>query len=159
MKVDPMEFEFKLTEHEYVAGVRKITFSVPGFRVFFVIAVAMAIFQLSAYLEEGNLNSTSPIAMIFVVLGAIFPFMIKRSSRKQYRTNTRVCEQVKYCVENGSIQITGETFTCDLPVMKILKIKETKELLLIYENKQQAHIVPKRALSEDQLTTLKKIIN
>ncbi|GAB5527194.1 MAG: hypothetical protein Roseis2KO_50660 [Roseivirga sp.] len=159
MKADPMEFEFKLTELEYVTAVRKITFGIRGFKVFFVVAVAMAIFQLSAYLEDGNLASTSPIAVLFVVMAAVFPFLIARSSRKQFRTNPRVIEQIKYCIENGVIQIKGETYSCDLPVSKILKIKETKELLLIYENRQQAHIVPKRALPEDQLTELKNIIN
>ena len=156
MEEDKVAFEFKLTEQEYVAGMRKVSFSSVGMKVFFAILLALVLFQLISFVIDGDFSSTSPIVFLFIVAGVLIPYTIVNNARKLFKSNSRLSENVKYELGENGIDMKGETYLSDLPYKWVVKLQETKELLLIVEQKRQALIVPKRVLSEEQLITIRK---
>lgn len=149
-------FEFKLAEKEYVAGMRKATFSSVGMKVFFAILIALVLFQLISFVIDGDFSSTSPIVLLFIVAGILIPYTLVNNAKKQFKADGRLSERMACEVGEGSMDIKAETFKQDLPYKWVEKVQETKDLLLIYEHKKQARVVPKRVLSEDQLIEIRK---
>ena len=87
------------------------------------------------------------------------PLMTYYAARKNYRTNKRISETIEYQFDKDSLIIKGESFNSQLTWDKFYKVTQTKNWILIWQNRQVANPIPKRDIWEGQLADLKLILN
>ncbi len=93
---------------------------------------------------------------LFFIL--LIPTMTYILARRAYSLHSRMTETMIYNVDETHIQLTGETFNVQFTWDKILGVSETKNWVLIWQNKYIANVLPKRDLSIGDLNTLKYIV-
>tara|TARA_R110001592_G_scaffold62406_1_gene191016 strand:+ start:751 stop:1227 length:477 start_codon:yes stop_codon:yes gene_type:complete len=157
--MEKIEFEFRLTLKEYRNGVSYLSKSQWLTRIlYFVGSICILDFLFS--LDSSNEVETEwNLLFIGIALLVLIPYLIYRSIAKRYNSLPRIRELVKYSVSENEIQVIGESYNITLKTANVLKVKETKLILFFYENKTQAHLIPKRVLNESDLKKLKEILN
>lgn len=94
---------------------------------------------------------------LYLTIG--FPISLYFSSRKSYRSNPRVSEQLTYTFDRDNIKITGESFSSIMSWDKIYQVSENKYAVLILTNPQVANIIPKRDFPEQALALFREIVH
>lgn len=152
-----IEFEFRLTSNEFTSGVMRMNMRKPVFIILMVVGLFMLLsYLLSLIRGEGEIDHFSLlVGLIFTVL---IPLSTIRSIKRNYKRLPKLKELMKYVVTERQLCIEAETYNCTLQLDQIHKVMETKKMLLIYENKLQAYLIPKRALVADQLNEIKNRI-
>lgn len=97
---------------------------------------------------------TGPILMIVVL-----PLVTYLSARKNYKSNERIKETITYDFQPEDLVINGESFNSRLSWGKVYKVTQTKNWLLIWQNKQMANGIPRRDVWDGELESLKNILN
>ena len=117
--------------------------------IFFILSILTVAFTKAAY---------STVITPIVLLAAM-PLMTYYAARKNYRTNKRISETIEYQFDKDSLIIKGESFNSQLTWDKFYKVTQTKNWILIWQNRQVANPIPKRDIWEGQLADLKLILN
>ncbi len=68
-------------------------------------------------------------------------------------------ETIEYQFDNEEIIVTGQSFSSRFSWNKIYKVTETKDWVLIWQNRQMANVIPKRSFEGDDLKSFKEIVN
>jgi hypothetical protein len=104
---------------------------------------------------------TFPNVEFIVAVGflVILPLIIYMQGKRNFKTNTRLNEEMKYIFTDDKFYITGESFKSEMTWEKAYKIEELKNWILIYQNWQVANIIPKSAFSDEQLNDFRQIIS
>lgn len=157
-ETENIEFDLRLEEKEYISGLTRIILSSPVILIASAFLGLFFLFKLYEGITAEEGQGVTSILIVLVVFSAMVPFTLSRNFKKQYRQNNRLQEHLKYCFTKDKLFINAETYNCELELGRVLKFKETKELLLIYETRALAHLIPKRAMTTDQLDEIKKRI-
>ncbi len=124
-----------------------------------VIGLSMLVSSSMYFMGAFNYFDQPPYAQI--LLGLIFSFVIPASVYKQAKRNfnsiARLSEFITYLFTPEMIYINGESFKTEMTWDKFYKIKELKNWILIYTNKNNAHVIPKDSFSESQLIRFREI--
>ena len=80
-------------------------------------------------------------------------------AKKNYKTNQRITENIEYQFGEDNLIVKGESFNSQLTWNKIYKVTQTKNLVLIWQNRQVANAIPKRDIWEGQIEELKIILD
>lgn len=108
---------------------------------------------------QGEYSIISYMQLFFgLYLTVGVPILTYLSAKKNYNTNARLKETIEYNFDNENIIVTGESFNSKLTWEKVYKITESKDWVLIWQNKLIANIIPKRDFKIGELETLKGIV-
>jgi hypothetical protein len=145
-----MIIETKLDFNGYLKLMYTLTYRKPI--VIFLTIIGWTMFIGSIlYFMGFNIPADSPpyfhVCFGFFVV-AILPFSIYWSGKKNFASNSRIQERIVYEFIDDKIKITGETFNSELGWEQTYKIKELKNWILIFQNRQSANILPKEAFGE-----------
>lgn len=99
--------------------------------------------------------STFIIGLLVFLLNPVLVYLNGIKSFKM--PNNRVTETLTFTFSQEQFSIKGETFTTDMTWNKLYKVVETKNWLLIYQNKGMANVLPKSAISAE-LPEIRRII-
>jgi hypothetical protein len=80
-------------------------------------------------------------------------------SKRNYKSDATIGESIEYQFCNDEIIVTGQSFSSRLSWNTIYKVSETKEWVLIWQNKLVAYPIPKRNIRGDDLKSFREIVN
>ena len=123
------------------------------FILLFVFFVAFSI-----YTGEEMEWSNAGILIFALVYLFLLPFLLKRNAKKTYDTNKILQEPITFTIDDKEIQMNAESYRSQMAWDKVFKVIEDDNSIYIFHSKQTANLLPKRDLSNQQLTDLKNII-
>lgn len=146
----------KLSQQQYIRAVIYLNYR--RFRAYHThliglifITYTLFMFELSSEIELFNL-------VIGLLLFLFNPISLYFGARKMYRLpQSRISEALTYTFTSEQLSIKGETFTSEMTWSKLYKVVETKNWMLIYQNKGMANVLPKSAISAE-LPEIRRII-
>ncbi|WP_338765701.1 YcxB family protein [Bernardetia sp. ABR2-2B] len=98
--------------------------------------------------------------LIFLSSMVIYvPISIYFSSKKAYKNQPILHEQMNYEITDEFITVKGGTFKSTQSWANVISVSETKNLILIWENPKAARLIPKESLNNDQIAILNKIVD
>jgi len=93
---------------------------------------------------------------IYIIIGMpLFTYLL---GKKYYKQSAFTKGKLKYNITDERLEITGEQYKSDLSWNLIPKVEETRDSFLVYMAKQNAHILPKRNFTNDEITIFKQIV-
>lgn len=78
--------------------------------------------------------------------------------RKLVKRNAQINEPMTYTFNKTDYGLTGESFSTRMDYAKLYEVKEVANFILLKVSEVNAHTIPKRALSVEQIALLKEII-
>lgn len=122
-----------------------------GFMVVcFLVSILLAVYRPPA--------SFSPafISLFFLVL---LPLTTYISAKRNFTASKRISEPIEYFFDKDDFSVTGESFNSRVTWDKVYKVTETKNWILIWQNRQVATPAPKWGIVEGQVSDLKQILD
>ena len=92
------------------------------------------------------------IVLIIAALMNIYTTRSKLSENPMFRT------EISCAIDEQSFHLTSEYFDYRLWWRHVYKVCESQNHFFIYESARVAHIVPKRAIAEEQLKTMRSVL-
>lgn len=83
--------------------------------------------------------------------------MIWWVARKNYRSNKRIQEKLTYTIEADKLLIAGESFKVELSWDKVFRVIKTRKWVLVFQSRQSANLIDRKACDETVLNALKEI--
>jgi hypothetical protein len=156
MIAEKLTFQTQLNREDYVKVSYHITYRKFAMKFMTGLGIFMMVLGLFLFIVEGTFSWFVMLFAFYLAVG--LPLMIKFSARRNYRSNKRISEKIRYDIDREFIELTGDSFTSKLTWDKVYNVTETKEWLLIWQNSQVANVVPKRDLKEDEIQVFKSIV-
>ena len=88
----------------------------------------------------------------------MLPLMTYLAAKRNFKANRRISEIVQYTFDEQNLTIKGESFNSQYSWDKIHKVSQTKNWLLIWQNRQVANPIPKRDVWDGEMQDLKEIL-
>ena len=152
-----MIIKAKLTERDYINVNFVLLYSRMFIKIFTGLMIFFVVFTLLAavFLSIGSYSSL--IGPVFMLL--LFPLLTYFSAKKNYASNQRMTETIEYKFDDDNLVVKGESFNSQLSWNKIHKVTQTKNWVLIWQNRQVANPIPKRDIWEGQIEEIKIILD
>lgn len=155
-----MLVETKLIKKEYLKLMLLMVYRRPMIIFLNIIGLVMITGTLLYAIGDYSMYSESPI--VPGIMGFFFvlfiPISVLFRAHKSFSSNGRVQEKITYDFTDEKTIIIGETFSSEMSWEKTYKVKELKNWILIYQNKQMFNLIPKTAFG-DQLSEFKSLVN
>lgn len=139
----------KITQKEYEKLMMVLFYRNPIF-IFFAFTGFLLI--IAFLLDIKPENTAKPyyyllFAFFFLVVN---PLVFLYSMKKQLKNNQEMMETIIYEVENNDVlKVTGESFDYQIKIENIYKVIEFKNWFLIYQDKKNLNIIPKKNMDEN----------
>jgi hypothetical protein len=151
-----MFIKTKLTEKDFINATFVVSLNKPSMKIFLgimflgsVLAIINAIFLP---------DTTYQTFIVPLIILTVFPLITYFTAKKNFAANTRSGEMVEYIFGDNDLVMHGESFNSQLSWEKIYKVTQTKNWILIWQNKQFANLIPRRDIWEGQIEELKEIL-
>ena len=108
---------------------------------------------------EISLIETITSILVIPLFLSFFIFSIFRKTKKSILENPRLKENIIYIINNKSFQEKGDSFDLKYFWENIKKIVEEKDFFLIYVAKNNAIVIKKTDLKDNQYIELKELFN
>lgn len=130
-----------------------------------VLALATSISIVVIVRYSDNIEDTTRILQnVLPLLGLVFLFPILFvagsyfSAVSRLRHNMTLHNELKYSVSNEGIATEGPTFRGTLTWSGLHRIEETRSAFLLFHDKTNAQVLPKRFFSAEAIDTFREII-
>ncbi|MFP5042171.1 hypothetical protein [Parasediminibacterium sp. JCM 36343] len=155
-----MIIQSKLTEKDYVKAIFALRYSqkTTFIRIGLLIVCAMmylGIYILSPATEPFPWQVLFYFNIAFVVM-LVLPYFL---SKKSFRTNKMLGETTKYEFTQDYLIIKGGSFSTQVGWGNILKVKQIKNWVFIWQSIQVFNVISKTDIWEEQISELKAILN
>ncbi|MBD2704177.1 YcxB family protein [Spirosoma sp. BT702] len=154
---------FKLSQQELYKGLIAINRSLFITKLTKGIGILVTLISLSilfSNLYAGHYSiftgGFSLLIGVYLIFGT--ELIVWRQSKKLVENNAQITETTTYTFDQTNYQLEGESFSTRLDYAKLHEVRETKEFILFRVSQGLAHVVPRRALSIEQLAGLKGIL-
>lgn len=107
----------------------------PIFLIPAISGIAICCYFIAYYLGYNSSYSgyfPPNVTLLFGIFFASTPLLIYFQSEKNYRSNTRLHEDIEYRLTNERIYISGESFNAEMTWSGTYKIEELSKWFLIY---------------------------
>ncbi len=158
--LDKIEFTF-IMEYKDVLSYAMYDFKrKPINKIFQVLGIIYIIFCSLVFIMNRNNFWYAGLAA-FVIIGVFIwiPYLIRRRSKVQYSTTVGFAHPIHYTNDNHGIEVKGHLFESKLSWENIYEVRELKDMFLIFGNKLVASKIPKRSLSESNISSLRTILS
>ena len=156
---------FKLTENELyesLVEISKSKFVVKVLRVIGIALLSLMILLLIFNISNGSfILSFGFFFSIFLQLFMIFISEItaKLQVPSLLKTNNPIVENMLLKLDSNYFTFTGESFNIQMSLKKLHSVLETKKFFLLKVSDGSANVIPKRALTTDDVIQFKNIIS
>ncbi|MGB3181041.1 MAG: YcxB family protein [Cyclobacteriaceae bacterium] len=160
VKTKAVEFEVSMDLKTFKGFQRQMLMRKPVFYIGpFILLMLLAQMLLDGIsVENLRLIDFLPAVFILSVLLVLLPYSVNKGIVKAYNSNKLLQEKALYRIDNKSIFIKGETYENQIALNNILKYKEHKEFILLYQSNKLAMFIPKSSLQGNQLHALQAIL-
>ncbi|MCF2444790.1 YcxB family protein [Dyadobacter sp. CY345] len=156
---------FKLSEselYESLVDISKSKFVVKAFRVIGIPLLFITVLLIVFNNVIGN--SFLNFRLIFPIIFSVYMVFISEISAKFQVTKllkkkNPVIENMQISVDSNYFTLTGESFNINMSLEKLHSIIETKKFFLLKVSDGSANIIPKRALTINDVIQFKNIIS
>ncbi|GEM_PF-6791327 len=124
-----------------------------------LVLVSVALLFLVSYFtsEDAPIHTLLFGLMIPIVLLAM-RLLLKRFLRRSYEQQAALQEEIQAEFNASGTQLSQASGNHQLPWERVLKWKETKGFLYLYENPQVPIAVPKAALADEELNCIRSAL-
>jgi amino acid permease len=130
--------------------------------ILLIILILMVIFN-NIFVNFNNIEisliETITSILVIPLFLSFFIFSIFRKTKKSILENPRLKENIIYIINNKSFQEKGDSFDLKYFWENIKKIVEEKDFFLIYVAKNNAIVIKKTDLKDNQYIELKELFN
>lgn len=147
----------RLTQEDYIKVNFHLLYRKLSIKIFTGIWIFVLLISLTTFLD-GRILETWPQILFIVAFVSALPAVTYFSAKSNYKSNQRISETILYEFSDDIMITTGESFSANLTWEKVYSVTETKNWVLIWQNKQVANIVPKRDFYNDDLLRFKEIV-
>lgn len=147
-----IQFKVKITEQDY----RRLNFILmyrrPATIFITLVGVLQAVLLVLGLVFNIRLAESLPVSAIFMVVFLVLPVLsVSISSRRIYKSNKYLQEEISWTIDDTHIHLLAGSFKGDYEWNNIYRIKEFKHWILIYKDRMVVNIIPKSALSPNDI--------
>ena len=113
--------------------------------------------EARALIKDGDMAGASARMLPAVLVGLLFLFLVWLQPRLAARK--AILRSVEWRITDEGVQIRTNVAATDIRWEAYLKYKEGKKIFLLYVQKGQAQMIPKRVLSESETIELRNLIS
>ncbi|MBS1669593.1 MAG: hypothetical protein JST58_19645 [Bacteroidetes bacterium] len=149
-----MTVKYSLTKQEFIDASLAIVFSRPQFKRVVIIFLFFILISFVPFISIPNLFSWE--SLIYPIVFAMLYFgIIYYSANRNFNSNPRASEEIEYTFTKDFFILKGQSFSSESTLDKVLKVTKTKNWLLIWQSRNNAHAIPLRLVTVNQLKDLK----
>ena len=148
----------KLTQQDFIGASIALTYK----RISTKIITGIGVLFLGYIIYSSILYSGIADTYVFIlpIIMMLLPVILSYlTARLNYSTNKRSSENIEYTFSDDFFFIRGESFNSQLSLGKIYKVSQTRNWILIWQNRLIATPIPKRDLLESDIRTLKTLLD
>jgi ABC-type transport system involved in multi-copper enzyme maturation permease subunit len=154
-----MRVEYTITEQDYLAAQRLALRTSQPFGYFMVrwYMHAMGLFILAYLVSVAMRQQLSLSFLPGAFFGAFFllwPMMIPYQHKRIYARTPSLHGRIRMESSESDLNFIGETFNTIVSFAHFEKYVENENSILLYQNPQVFHLIPKRELSPEQIKNL-----
>jgi len=156
---------FKLTENELYESLVEISKSKFVVKVLRVIGIALlSLMILLLIFNISNGSFVPSFGFFFPIFLQLFMIFISEITAKLQvpsllKTNNPIVENMLVKLDSNYFTFTGESFNIQMSLEKLHSVIETKKFFLLKVSDGSANVIPKRALTTDDVIQFKNIIS
>jgi len=94
----------------------------------------------------------------FVILVTIYASMKQGVKKNLAATNAKLYEPMEYDIDEERMKVWGDGFDTEIQWEKIYKLEELRKWFMVHTNKKAAYIIPKHAMTEEEVSELRNIL-
>lgn len=152
----PLEFDIKLASRDMFLFNMYQTYS--GFSGISSIVFAIALFGLSVYTYgEVALTNTVMYVLFGVILLLYMPVTLWLRAKQTLKASPVLSNELHYLINEDGFTVTQGEASGVLSWKQVYKMVATKHLVLVYSNRINAYVIPRRQLGE-QYVPLAKLV-
>ncbi|NLL06875.1 MAG: YcxB family protein [Clostridiaceae bacterium] len=151
-------FEFTLEKRELLVAYFTLLYTKP----MGIITTLIGLFFIIINVINFEIDSPRLIFMLIgIVLVFLMPIMLFVMANKGYNNDPLIQKPIKYIIYKDYYSIDHPSGMSHMEFAKLVKIDETKSVILLYVTTQLFHVIPKRVFEgkEDDLLKLKEILS
>jgi hypothetical protein len=153
-----MTLQYEQTREDVAAASAMMTGKIKWYLLIFWFLLTIGnIPETRALIREGNMVAASARMLPAVLLGLLFLFLVWLQPRLAGRKI--ILRSVEWRLTDEGVQIRTNVAATDLRWDAYIKYKEGKKVFLLYVQKGQAQLIPKRVLSESETIELRNLIS
>lgn len=153
-----IELKFQYSEADYQEFVRDYYWKNRG-RWWILLAIALLVIIV---ISRGDMFDT-PVNIFSVLIPLIFLagfwwLIFRFIGKRTFGMMPHMQEQLQCGINEEELQLRGETFSSEFKWVGVQRIKETKNLFLVYNSNVSAVMLPKRAFSDQDVSLFRSIV-
>lgn len=150
--METFSIKYRLPAKEYVKTMLAGLYRKPGF----ILATLFGLYYIATsvldYFHLVHFYSTTPYQEICLGLFLLFsPSIITLISLRQFLSNACFKSDMTYTFSDAGIHVQGLTFKTEFTWQHIIKKKEVRHYLILYQTKNAGHCIDKTMLTAEQL--------
>ena len=147
---------FQLSEDEYIRG--SLAFVLKP-RTAILLTMALIFFVLSEFFHGRSLmHSIGIILGGALLVGVSIYFLVRRRLKKIFREQQSLQELINVTINDQQLSYSWARGSYVLPWKNVRRGRETQNFFILWESSAFGRILPKRALSEEEKTMIRKNI-
>lgn len=111
----------------------------------------------------GNPIITTSYKIVLLLTGLLFtviqPLVLYLKSNKQVKKNEAINKPLIYTFSEREIKVSQDEENIEYSYNEVLKVKSTKNMILVYVSKYRAFLLPRTAFSDGEILKLKDLMN
>ena len=155
--MDSIKVKTQLTQNDFIKVSFHMLYRKPFIKIFTVIWVLSLLTSIPTLFTSSIADIGVQFILVFILVFGV-PVFTYISAKTNYKANKRISETITYDFNEDTIITDGESFNATLTWDKIYSVTETKNWILIWQNKQVANVIPKRDFLQDDLKTFKDLV-
>lgn len=154
-----MKLKTNVSFMQYLQLMFKLTYQKPMLRVLIGVAVILLLWIIIHHLHITTLPTPIIYQYITLILIAVVqPFIVFITIQSNYHSSNQLRETLDMEITDELIKIRGQSFYMEIMWVQVYRFSELKRWFLIYQNNLSAIIIPKRSLTEEEITRLRSIM-
>lgn len=153
-----MHIKTQLSEKDYLRASIHMLYRKTSTRIVTGIGIILLLLNLALMfwgIDDGSISGI----IIPIILLVLSPAMVFWNVKRTYKANKRVREKTEYRFDDSNLFIKGETYESRVEWSNIPKVTVTKEWVILWVNKVQGYIIPRKDFWDGELHDLKNILN
>ena len=148
--------QFQLSEDEYIRG--SLAFVLKP-RTVILLTIALIFFVLSEFFHGQSLIHSIGVTLGCAVLfGGLVYFLVRRRLKKIFHEQQSLQELINVTIDDQQLNYSWVRGSYVLPWENVRSGRETQNFFILWESSAFGRILPKRALSEEEKTIIRKNI-
>jgi hypothetical protein len=158
-----MQIEYEISEQDFLEAqklaikkhpsrtTRLIFRILPFWGLFLFLGVAWPVFQRGFTWNTGMILPSS-----FAVLALASPLLMQRARRNMYRKTLSLHGQRSVTVDQTGLKFSGSGYSSELEWEFFPKWAEDDKTFVLYQSNRTFNVIPKRALSQQEISGLRE---